>query len=257
MEQLFKTLAVVCPLVFLAGFVDSVAGGGGLISLPAYLFVGIPIHTASGTNKVVNGIGTAMAAGKFIRSGKVRLREAVWAAGAALGGAALGVRLALWCPERVLRLLVLLALPAVAFVLAVKKEFGREDAAPARRWGRRKEAVLSVCIGFGIGLYDGMIGPGTGTFLIMAFTLVLGMDLLTASGCAKVVNLSSNVASAVMWIASGNVLWAVVAPAAASSVLGNWCGARYAIRGGSGKVRSMIFVVLALLFVKLGWELLS
>ena len=106
-----------------------------------------------------------------------------------------------------------------------------------------------------IGMYDGLIGPGTGTFLIMAFTLVLGMDLLTASGCAKVGNLASNVASAVVWSLGGKVLWTLVPPAALCSILGNWCGARYAIRGGSGRVRGMIFVVLGLLFCKLGYEL--
>lgn len=252
MEDFWKICLLVCPMLFLAGFVDSVAGGGGLISLPAYLFVGLPIHLASGTNKVVNAIGTSVAAGNYIRSGKVDLRVALWAAAGALGGAALGVRVALWCSEQVLRTCVLVALPLVAVVLAGNRNFGA--AAKAKR-PRRQETVLSICIGFGMGLYDGMIGPGTGTFMMMAFTLVLGMDLLTASGCAKVSNLASNVASAVVWIASGNVLWPLVLPAATCCVLGNWCGARYAIRGGSEKVRGMAFVVLGLLFAKLIWEM--
>ena len=108
-----------------------------------------------------------------------------------------------------------------------------------------------------MGAYDGLIGPGTGTFMILAFTLVLGMDLLTASGCAKAANLASNVASAVVWIAGGKVYWQLAVPAVVCCVAGNWCGARYAIRGGSTKVRRMIFVVLGLLFLKMGWELLT
>lgn len=252
--ELLHTCLVVCPLLFLAGFVDSVAGGGGLISLPAYLFVGIPAHLAAGTNKVVNGMGTCMATINYIRSGKVDLRAAVWAAVGALAGATVGARLALWFPEAVLQTCLLVALPVVAVILVVKKDFGRQ---PARedRWTPRQRAALSVVIGLVIGMYDGLIGPGAGTFLIMAFTLVLGMDLLTASGCAKVGNLASNVASAVVWILGGKVLWALVPPAALCSILGNWCGARYAIRGGSGRVRGMIFVVLGLLFCKLGYEL--
>jgi uncharacterized membrane protein YfcA len=118
-----------------------------------------------------------------------------------------------------------------------------------------RECVYSLLIGLVIGVYDGLIGPGTGTFLIMAFTLVLGMDLLTASGCAKVANLASNVASAAVWIMGGQVMWKLVLPATCCCVLGNWCGARYAIRGGSGKVRGMIFVVLGLLFAKLIYEM--
>lgn len=253
MEEFWKICLVVCPMLFLAGFVDSVAGGGGLISLPAYLFVGIPIHLASGTNKVINALGTSVAASRYIRSGKVELRSAIWAAAGALVGAVLGARLAIWCSEAVLRTCVLVALPVVAVVMATRRDLG---AVARPRRPKRQEAVLSVCIGLLIGTYDGLIGPGTGTFLIMAFTMVLGMDLLTASGCAKVGNLASNVASAVVWIFSGNVLWPLVVPAATCCILGNWFGAKYAIRGGSGKVRNMIFLVLGLLFAKLLWEML-
>ena len=254
MGEFWKVCLVVCPMLFLAGFVDSIAGGGGLISLPSYLFMGVPIHLAAGTNKVINSIGTGVAAWKYLRSGKVNLAVAVWAAGGSLGGAVLGARLALWCTPSVLQTCVLIALPVVALVLAANRSFGQaEDIRPRRP--KTQEAVLSVMIGFVIGMYDGMIGPGTGTFLIMAFTLVQRMDLLTASGCAKVSNLASNVASAVVWIGGGQVLWPLVAPAAVCCVLGNLCGARYAIRGGSGKVRNMIFLVLGLLFVKMAWGL--
>jgi hypothetical protein len=256
MDEFLRICLVVCPLVFLAGFVDSVAGGGGLISLPAYLFVGLPVHIASGTNKVVNGVGTGVAAWRYFRSGKVNLQAAVWAAGGALVGAFLGARLALWCPEELLKGLMLVALPVVAVVLAVKKDFGK-TAAAERSWTARQEHLLSVLIGLVIGVYDGMVGPGTGTFMLMAFTLVLGMDLLTASGCSKVANLASNVASAAVWIAGGKVMWKLVAPAVVFAVLGNLCGTHYAIRGGSGKVRGMIFVVLVLLFIKMLVEVIT
>lgn len=255
MDEFLKTCLIVCPLIFLTGFVDSVAGGGGLISLPAYLFVGIPMHLASGTNKVVNGVGTAVAAWRYFREGKVDLKASVWSAAGALAGAAAGARLALWCPEQVLQAAVLVALPLVAVVLAVKKDFGKTPVPRSRT--KRQERLLSLAIGLAIGLYDGLIGPGTGTFLAMAFTLVLGMDLLTATGCAKVANLASNAASAVVWILGGKVLWRLVGPAVVCSILGSLCGARYAIRGGSEKIRGMIFVVLGLLFVKMIWELVT
>lgn len=253
-DSFFHMCLVVCPMLFLTGFVDSVAGGGGLISLPSYLFVGLPIHLAAGTNKVVNAIGTGTATWKYLRSGKVDLHTALWAAVGALAGGAIGARLALWCSEQVLQACVLAALPVAAAVMVWKRDLGQvgED-----RWPPRQKAALSAVIGLCTGTYDGLIGPGTGTFMILAFALVLRMDLLTASGCAKTANLASNAASALVWIAGGKVFWRLAAPAVVCCVLGNWCGARYAIRGGSTKVRRMIFVVLGLLFLKMGWELLT
>ena len=258
MPEIVKTLLIVCPLVFLAGFVDSVAGGGGLISLPAYLFCGIPAHIASGTNKVGNSIGTSVAAGKYIKSGKINLRFAIIAALFALLGSAIGTEIAaLFISDKVFKIIILCALPLAAIILTVKKDFGKEGSVPKRSYTKRTEYILCALIGLFIGCYDGMVGPGTGTFMIMAFTAVIGMDLLTSSGCAKVVNLSSNIASAAVWIAGGKVIWSIVLPAVIFVVAGNQCGARYAIRGGSDKVRGMIFVVLGMLFVKMIWELLG
>ena len=101
------------------------------------------------------------------------------------------------------------------------------------------------------------MGPDTGTFMIMAFTVALSMDLITASGCAKIGNLASNVASAAIFILNGKVFWALAVPAALCNAIGGYCGARYAIRGGSGKIRGMIFLVLGLMFVKMLWDLLA
>ena len=256
MPEIIKTLLIVCPLVFLAGFVDSVAGGGGLISLPAYLFCGIPAHMASGTNKVVNSIGTSVAAGKYIKSGKINLRYAIIAAVFALLGSAIGTEIATLLSDRVFKIIILCALPTAAIILTIKKDFGKDGSIPSRSYTKRTEYILCALIGLFIGCYDGMVGPGTGTFMIMAFTAVMGMDLLTSSGCAKVGNLASNIASAIVWIINGHVYWALVIPAAACNVLGNYLGARYAIKGGSKRIRSMIFVVLALLFVKILFEII-
>lgn len=256
MELTPQILLIVLPLIFLGGFVDSVAGGGGLITLPAYLMAGIPPHFAMGTNKVVNGFGTALASFKYFRGGKIRLRPAVIAGIGALAGAAVGTKIALLISEDILKIMMLVALPCAAVLLMLKKDFGKEDGAPAREYTPREEAVRAALIGLGLGCYDGLIGPGTGTFMIMAFTMALSMDLLTSSGCAKLANLASNIASAVLFIFSGKVFWLLAIPAAACNMLGAYCGSRYAMRGGSKKVRGMIFVVLGLLFVKMLYELL-
>ncbi len=250
----WTTYLLVCPLIFLGGFVDSVAGGGGLITLPTYFLAGIPTHIAAGTNKVVNGIGTATAAFGYFRQGKIDLRAAFPAALGALAGSAAGARLALLLSDQLLKGLMLVALPVVAVFLVVKKDFGLDPQAPADVSPRRR-LITSLLIGLGIGGYDGLVGPGTGTFMIMAFTALLSMDLITASACSKVGNLASNVAAAVVFLLNGKILWPIVIPAAICNALGGWCGARYAVRGGSKRVRSMIFVVLGILFIKMIWDL--
>ena len=271
MELTPVTYLIVLPLVFLAGFVDSVAGGGGIISLPAYLMAGIPAHLAAGTNKVVNGTGTLVAALKYFRSGKVLLRPAVTAAGetnrsagpptlkvvCALIGSAVGTELAALISEQTLETLMLVALPCVAVFLSVKKDFGRDIPAEERPvYTPRQELLRSALIGLVFGCYDGLVGPGTGTFMILGFTALLSLDLITAGGCAKASNLASCAASAVVWILHGQVLWALAIPALACSIAGNYLGALYAIRGGSKKIRSVMFLVLGLLFVKMLYELL-
>ena len=257
MPEFLQTCLIVCPLVFLAGFVDSVAGGGGLISLPAYLFVGLPAHIASGTNKVVNGMGTALATWRYYKSGNIRLKPAILAAVGAIAGSAIGTQIALHINAEVFRVLLLIALPLVALLISFKKDFGTDQTIDDELLESSANRLICLLIGIAVGCYDGMIGPGTGTFLIMAFTIFVKMDLLTASGCAKVANLASNIASAVLWIANGQVLFALVVPAAACSMLGSYFGSQYAIKGGSQKVRSMIYVVLLLLFVKFFYELIA
>lgn len=256
MDAFLKTCLIVCPLVFLAGFVDSVAGGGGIISLPAYLMAGVPAHIAAGTNKAVNCCGTTMATVKYFRNGKVRLRPAVVSAVCALAGSALGAQLASMISEAALKTVMLVALPCVAVFLVVKKDFGKDDA-PAVEIPAGREVVISALIGFFIGAYDGLVGPSTGTFMILCFTAFLSMDLLTASGCSKAANLASNAAAAVVWIMHDSVYWKLAVPAVVCNILGNWLGARFAIRGGSKKIRLVMFAVLGLLFAKMLYELVT
>ena len=177
--------------------------------------------------------------------------------GNALIGSALGTELAAVISEKTLETLMLIALPCVAVFLTVKKDFGKDIPAEERPvYSVKREVVTAALIGLVFGCYDGLLGPGTGTFMILGFTGFLSLDLITAGGCAKATNLASNVAAAVVWILHGSVLWKLALPAIACSILGSYLGARYAIRGGSKKIRNMMFVVLALLFIKMGYELL-
>ena len=223
------TYLIVCPLVFLAGFVDSVAGGGGVISLPAYLIAGLPPKLAMGTNKLANGCGTATSVFKYARSGKIAWDCALPAAIGCLLGATGG------------------SLPIAALILVLVRHKTDED---EKQLPRSKTIAFSFLIGLVLGVYDGLIGPGTGTFLTIAFSVILGIGLLKASGCARTANLASNIASLVVFLLDGNVLFSVGIPAIACSMLGNYLGARYAIKGGSKKIRIVMFFVLGLLFIK-------
>lgn len=257
MELTLLKYCIVLPLVFLAGFIDAVAGGGGIISLPAYLMAGVPAHLAAGTNKTVNGCGTLVATLKYFRSGKVMLRPAICAAVGALVGSSIGTELAALISDQALETIMLIALPCVAIFLTLKKDFGKDIPDGERPvFSVKREIITSLLIGLVFGCYDGLIGPGTGTFMILGFTAFLSLDLITAGGCAKASNLASNVASAVVWILHGSVLWKLALPAICFNVLGGYLGARYAIRGGSKKIRNMMFVVLGLLFIKMAYELL-
>ncbi|MGI5898619.1 MAG: sulfite exporter TauE/SafE family protein [Christensenellales bacterium] len=254
--SLWRILAIVCPLVFFAGFVDAVAGGGGVISLPAYLVAGLPAHFAAGTNKMANGLGTAMAVWKYMKGGKILWRVALFSTIGSLLGSAIGTRIALSFPENTLRMVMIAAIPLVAVFMLVKKDFGSE-ARPERELSSRASVALSFAIGLVIGCYDGLVGPGTGTFLILAYTGILGMDMLLSSGCAKVANLASNVASMVVYLIGGKIVYLVALPAAVFSIAGNYLGARFALKNGSGFIRKMMFLVLALLLAKLIWDIIA
>ena len=260
MPDFLRELLIVCPLVFLAGFIDSVAGGGGIISIPAYMLAGLPAQFAAGTNKITSGCGAVISSIKYVRSGKFRFRPVLFAVIGALAGSAAGASLAAALPEAVFKTILLIALPAVAIFLALRRDFGKEKSPEAEEepaMPQKKSDLISLGIGLALGCYDGLVGPGTGTFMIMAFTAFLSMDLVTAAGCSRITNLTANAAAAVIWIINGFVVWRLVLPVALCSIAGNSFGARYAIRGGSKRVRVMIFVVLGLLFVKMLYDLLS
>ena len=232
-----------------AGFVDSVAGGGGLISLPAYLFSGMPVHLAYGTNKLSAACGTTFATANFFRSGAMNVPVGLLAAAGSFAGSALGAHIVLLISEEALRTMMFIILPVAAVVILWRRKLpdeNRDDGVFTQR-----KAALALAIGLGIGLYDGLFGPGTGTFAIIAFTALMGFDLRTAGGNAKVLNLASNYASLITYLLSGMVLFSVGIPCAVSGIAGNLLGSHFALKKGAGFIRPMMLVVLVLLLGKL------
>ena len=188
MEYL-KVLAIVCPLVFLGGLIDAVAGGGGLITLPAYLLAGLPPHVASATNKCGNVFGTLLSTGRFLKHGDIHIPTAVVGALGALAGAWMGAKLNLLVSEQVLYWLMLIVVPVMAVFLLFKRDFGTEDRSD--QFGKLRLLFMSALIGLGVGAYDGFFGPGAGTFLMLAFSGLCKFDLLKASGNTKAANSAS------------------------------------------------------------------
>lgn len=254
MQVTFLTYLIICPLVLLAGFVDSVAGGGGVISLPAYLIAGIPIKMAAGTNKFANGCGTALACFNYAKSGNVDWLCALPAAVTSLIGSAIATTIAVFMRDDILQGLVLIALPLVAVFLFFTR---RQEAAEEKPYSKLKVTVIASFIGLAIGMYDGLVGPGTGTFLTLCFSGFLGYSLLKSSGCARVANLASNIASIVVYFTGGKILFAVAIPAMVCAMTGAQLGSRFAIRGGSRNIRFIMFIVLGLLFLKVGLNFLG
>ena len=181
------TFLIVCPLLFLAGFVDSIAGGGGLISLPAYLFAGLPMHSAIATNKLSSACGTLLATGRFIRRGLVSLRLSIPSVICAFIGSAIGARLSLLVSERVLKYMLFIILPIAAFFVLNRHTFQNDSGDDTLRLDRRTYLTAAISA-FLIGGYDGFYGPGTGTFLLIAFTVFARLSVSRANAQAKVVN---------------------------------------------------------------------
>lgn len=244
-------VGLVCLGVFCASFMDAIGGGGGIISVPCYLLAGVPVHFALGTNKLSSCIGTVASTVRYVKNGCADWLLAIPSIALAVIGAHFGTRLQLMVDERYLKLVLLFVLPVIAVILLKKKDLP-EVRRPMGEWLRR-----GVVWGFSmvIGVYDGFYGPGTGTFLLLAFCYLGKIDVRTASGNVKLVNLSSNIGALATSLAAGKVLVPLGLLAAVFSTTGQYLGAGLALKNGSKIVRPVILVVLVLLAGKVLLEL--
>ncbi|MBR1579006.1 MAG: TSUP family transporter [Selenomonadaceae bacterium] len=242
---------IVCPLAFLAGFVDAIAGGGGLISLPAYLIAGLPPHFAIGTNKLSSTMGTALTTFRFAKSGFINWKLAGVCSLVALGASSVGARLTLLLDEKVFSLVLLVILPLTAYYVFKSKDLSPKGAPR----GRVEMYLITLLATIVIGVYDGFYGPGTGTFLLLILTGVARMKLTEANGLTKAINLSTNVAALAVLLFNGKVLLVLGFVAGLFNMLGNYLGTRSFVSGSSTVVRPLIILVLAIFMVKLIIEL--
>ena len=208
---------------------------------------------AAGTNKMSACLGTVASTGRFVRDRKVDWKAGIFAALGAFPGSWLGALLQQHIPQENIRLLMIVAIPLVAVVVLRKKDMNGRCLVSDAFY-----RPMAFAIGLFIGFYDGLIGPGTGTFLILLFTMTLGMEAVMASGTAKIVNLTSNVAALASYLANGadNILFALAIPAAICGMIGNYIGASLTVKKGVGFIRYMLLAVLVLLLAKMVMDVL-
>lgn len=249
MEITLQTYLIVCPLLFLAGLVDAIGGGGGLISLPTYLIAGLPPHHALATNKLSSSCGTTLATARFVKNGLVNIKLAIPTIIAAFIGSSIGANFSLLLDEDVILKIMLVVLPVSAFLVLDKRLF--KDI-PESQTGLSKKVVTIITVSsLVIGFYDGFYGPGTGTFLIIAFSVFANLSIRTANAQAKVINLTSNLTSLAVFILNGQVLFSIGLAAAAFNMLGAYIGSGLVMKNGSKIVKPSILFVLFLLALKM------
>lgn len=252
MELTISTFLIVCPLVFLASFVDAVAGGGGLIALPAYLLAGVPMHNAIATNKLSSATGTVISTVRLCKNKFVDWGLAFPCISMALLGSYIGANLALLASDKLLKWMLIPVLPIVAFYVLKKKDLDQHDNADI---SRRKQWVIAGICSLVVGCYDGFYGPGTGTFLLLLYTGLAKIDVGKAAGNMKLANLSSNVAAMAVFLFSGKILFPLGLAASVFSIAGHYMGAGMVMKNGSRIVRPVILVVITLLFIKIVFDL--
>ncbi len=250
------TIVLLSGFAFTAGLVDAAVGGGGLIQLPALfgLLPGASAPAIFGTNKLTAICGTIFAARAYVKRvpmvWALLIPTAMTAFALSFGGSLLVSLI----PKEVLRVIVLVLLVPMAAYTLWKKDFGRFQRAMI--FGRRERAKGAI-LGGAIGLYDGLVGPGTGSLLMFVFVRVFGFDFLTASAHAKVVNIATNAAALCFFIPHGDVLYEIAVPMIAAQIAGSTCGSWLAMHKGTGFVRGLFLILLAVLITKTAWDVLN
>jgi uncharacterized membrane protein YfcA len=248
--ELFSGRTFLCCLAFFsAGIVDSITGGGGLITIPAMLAVGIPVRFITGTNQCAAWIGSGVAAFKYMKSGNIHLRSALITLPFAMIGSYLGARLNLIVPVQYLRIFMLVMVPVIALFIFANKNLGEEDHVNEK--SGTSIVLWSALIGFLLGGYQGFYGPGAGLFFMLAYAALLKLNLVRATGNTRFVIAVISVISVSTYAASGAVLWGLATAATVFNVAGSYLGAALAIKKGAGIIRPIMILVLALLLAKL------
>lgn len=246
-------LLLLCLAAFAAGFIDAIVGGGGLIQTPVGLILlpSLPVATVIGTLKVPAFSGTSFAAFQYLKKVDLNWKLLGIMMLLAFPSAFLGSTLLTYVSNDFMKPLLLVVLSFLVIYTYAKKNFGQQI---EKNISSQRQLLNAVAISFVVGLYDGFIGPGTGSFFVVAFIAIMGFDFLHASANAKMVNLATNFGSICLFMLKGKIIWAIALPMAASNALGGWLGAKLAINKGNGFIRIFFLVVVIGTLVRFAYD---
>lgn len=248
------TIVMVVLAGLAAGWIDAVVGGGGLLQLPIMLMVpGITPVQALATNKMGSIFGTTTSSITYYRRVRPDLRTALPMAAVALVASFGGAILATMLPAAVIKPVIVVALIGVAVFTAARPQLGRDL---ALRYAGVRHLLTALAVGAVVGFYDGLLGPGTGTFLVIGLVAILGYDFLQGSAQAKLVNLATNLGALALFLPTGHVLLGLGLILGLSNMVGGYLGARMAVRQGAGFIRVVFLIVVFVLIARLGWDVL-
>ncbi|WP_339920067.1 TSUP family transporter [uncultured Flavobacterium sp.] len=246
-------IVLLCVAAFAAGFIDAVVGGGGLIQTPAGLILlpNLPVATVIGTLKIPAFSGTSFAAYQYLKKVTMNWRLLIIMVAVAIPSAFLGSNLLTYMSNDFMKPLLLFILSLLAIYTYAKKNFGQHI---AKNLSNRTQIFNAIMISFIVGFYDGFIGPGAGSFFVVAFIALMGFDFLHASANAKMVNLATNFGSICLFMIKGKIIWAIALPMAASNAAGGWLGAKVAITKGNGFIRIFFLVVVVATLIRFAYD---
>lgn len=254
MEISIMTYIIACPIVFLAGFVDAIAGGGGLISIPGYLIAGLPPVVASATNKISAGMGSAVSFTNYLRNRLVNIKLAIPSIIIAMLFSSIGAKVQTMIPEDYLKIFMLVALPVTMIIVLNKKSL--EEKTKENIKITKKVFLLSFLIAMIMGFYDGIYGPATGTFLLIFFVKIVGMNIKEANGIAKAINFATDVGALILFLTKGMALIKLGLIAGMFNMIGNYIGSTLFLKKGVNIARPIMIIVMIIFIIKILLELL-
>lgn len=247
--ELWQQLLFLCPMLLIAGVIDGISGGGGLIALPSYLIAGLPISSAYACNKMQSFLGTSASLAKYTSSGMIDIKTAFPAAGAAILGSHLATQIMLKLNDEVKNIIIIAAMCFVILLTVFSYRIKIDKYTNTRTSLSWKTVLLCLGVGFMLGLYDGFFGPGGGTIAVLLFALIMKYDLRVGGGNGKLIVVVSNLTSMVTYILNGDIIYAIALPCAAANIIGSYIGASLATKKGTGFVKYVSFAVIGALLV--------
>lgn len=246
-------IIILCIASFFAGFVDAIVGGGGLIQTPVALILmpNLAVSSIIGSLKIPAFSGTSFAANQYLKKVDMNWKLLSIMALVAFASAFLGSHLLTKVHNDFMKPLLLVVLTLIAIYTFTKKDFGIHQ---AKEHTVKRQFLLAISMSIVLGFYDGFIGPGTGSFLVLGFVSVLGFDFLHASANAKMVNLATNFGSICLFVLKGKIIWAIALPMAVCNAFGGWIGAKLAIKKGNGFIRVFFLIVVIGTLIRFGYD---